>query len=1343
MVFLLTKGSDPFSARPRFQHGALTQVHEMPESALISRQRSALRELLALLAERAQREPRIEREFQTRTQSAEKDFQERCQQVIGRFESEKESSHRELEDSEERFTKRFKKEWTANERQLTESRRRIGAQHDGEFRAAKAEFDKFEETTGKSLEGRKEELDGQLGEGMAKATEAIRASNRIQREATQLLQAWRLNRDYGPVPEGERPDRRYLDAFRQLEKSVEAAEAQLKELRVLRLPPWFEGPRLVGPLLLAALVLVGLGVAFAGLASWYIGVIGGLLLWVVFGGIGCLSLYAAAKKQVKGAYLPLCQALREIDVSCEKAREQARTAHQGEVATAQKWHDQEMKRATANHQKRTTAAKELRDSELHKAQEKHDQEQADITLRKDSDLRQAHEKYQRLRAEIYERYEKDSHTIHERHYALMTESEQRRKAEWEALAADWHQRLSQFHSVAQEVIRDSDHLFPDWANAFWKNWQPPTEVPPGIRFGGYQVNLADLPGGLSSDERLKPTVPVQYALPALLPFPVRGSLLIQTGEDGKARAVQILQGLMLRTLTSLPPGKVRFTIVDPIGLGENFGSFMHLADADEALVTNRIWTEQEHIEKRLADLTEHMENVLQKYLRDQFETIEEYNANAGEVAEPFRILVVANFPANFSAEAARRLLSIVSSGARCGVYAFVSSDPAAEMPHNFNLGMLEPHTINLTWNGQRFVWKDEDFEPYPLSIDAPPSADFSIPLLRILGDKAKEAGRVEVPFEFIAPPPEKWWREDSRAGVSVALGRAGATKRQHLELGQGTSQHVLLAGKTGSGKSTLLHALITNLSLLYSPEEVELYLIDFKKGVEFKSYAVHELPHARVVAIESEREFGLSVLQALDAELKLRGDRFRQAGAQDLKSFRKVNPNLAVPRILLIVDEFQEFFSEEDKAAQEASALLDRLVRQGRAFGLHVLLGSQTLGGAYTLARSTIDQMAVRIALQCSEADAQLILSDGNTAARLLSRPGEAIYNDANGLVEGNNPFQVVWLPELQRDDFLERITKFDRRRNPSASRQQVVFEGNAPADISKNLLLHEVIETPAWPAPLPAYRAWLGEAMAIKEPTAALFRRQTGSNLLLIGQQEAGARGVLATCLVSLAAQHPSAELTGGAGGARFYVLDASPPDSPHVGYFTRLAKMLPQPIRAAGWRDLEPVLAELTEEMQRRQNADAAEGPALYLILFALHRFRDLRRREDDFSFGQTEEGPNLAKQFATLVREGSALGIHILVWADTYNNLTRSLDRLALREFDMRVLFQMSATDSSNLIDTPLAGKLGLHRAIYYSEEEGRMEKFRPYGLPPDSWLEWTKSQLNRKQAPEPAQEKISGT
>src|SRR5205085_11199289 len=138
--------------------------------------------------------------------------------------------------------------------------------------------------------------------------------------------------------------------------------------------------------------------------------------------------------------------------------------------------------------------------------------------------------------------------------------------------------------------------------------------------------------------------------------------------------VDALQTLMLRLLTATPAGKMRFLILDPVGLGQNFASFMHLADYEEALIASRIWTEAGHIEQRLTDLTAHMENVIQKYLRNQFPTIEDYNAQAGEVAEPYRILVVANFPENFSVEATRRLVSIAGSGARCGVYTLVTVD---------------------------------------------------------------------------------------------------------------------------------------------------------------------------------------------------------------------------------------------------------------------------------------------------------------------------------------------------------------------------------------------------------------------------------------------------------------------------------------------------------------------------------------------------------------------------------------------------------------------------------------------------------------------------------------------
>ena len=131
--------------------------------------------------------------------------------------------------------------------------------------------------------------------------------------------------------------------------------------------------------------------------------------------------------------------------------------------------------------------------------------------------------------------------------------------------------------------------------------------------------------------------------------------------------------------------------------------------------------------------------------------------------------------------------------------------------------------------------------------------------------------------------------------------------------------------------------------------------------------------------------------------------------------------------------------------------------------------------------------------------------------------------------------------------------------------------------------------------------------------------------------------------------------------------------------------------------------------------------DAPPIYLVIFNGGRFRDLRRGEDDFSFSMDrDKPPSPDKQWAEILRNGPAWGIHTLLWCDSYNNVSRMLDRMALREFEMRVAFQMSAADSSSLLDNPAAAKLRQHRGLFASEDLGTLEKFRPYGVPTDAWL-----------------------
>jgi len=865
-------------------------------------------------------------------------------------------------------------------------------------------------------------------------------------------------------------------------------------------------------------------------------------------------------------------------------------------------------------------------------------------------------------------------------------------------SARHQQRLAALKPAFVRFGNDLEQLSPRWSSANWSAWQPALALGQASHIGDLAVPTSGIP-----------------PLPLLFPIPGDRALLIETTSAGKQRAAAAVQSLLLRLLATTPPGDLRLTLVDPIGLGQNVAGFMRLADYDDRLIGGKAATEAQQIERQLVDLTGHMENVIQKYLRNQYATIEEYNREAGEIAEPYRLLTIFDFPVNFSETAARRLLSIIKNGPRCGVYTVLVLDQTQPLPRGFDLSDIETSAMVITWDGDRFVWQGDGFEPCALRLDRPPESGLFQRIIDRVGDAAVATSTVEVPFSRIAPEPDRWWCASAGQGLSAALGPAGARSVQTLALGSGTAQHALVVGKTGSGKSTLLHTLITSLALGYSPDEVQLYLIDFKQGVEFKIYAEEQLPHARVIAIESEREFGLSVLQGLDDELVRRGELFRAIGVDNLADYR-AQVSESLPRILLLVDEFQEFFTEDDQTAMQAAQLLDRLVRQGRAFGLHVLLGTQTLAGSYSLARSTIDQMAVRIALQCSDADSRLILADDNPAARLLSRPGEAIYNAANGLIEGNNLFQVAWLPGDDQRLYLTQIRQLAHSRGYQPSTPPIVFEGNAAADITNNRPLAELLDNPPKATPNQLV-AWLGDPVAVREPVAASFGRESGSNLLIVGQNTEAAMALISVALVSL-----SAQLRGTGKLPGLNLLDFGAADAGNADFFAQLQEAADLPFRLGRRRHLPQMISEIATEVERRLDADLASEAPIFLVIHGLHRARDLRP-DERFSFPSFETEPaeqRLAQRFEMILREGPELGIHTIAWCDTMTNLARSLDRRAFREFGLRVAFQMGAEDSVTLVDSTAASKLGPYRALFSDEDAGRIEKFRPYAKPSLGWF-----------------------
>ena len=199
--------------------------------------------------------------------------------------------------------------------------------------------------------------------------------------------------------------------------------------------------------------------------------------------------------------------------------------------------------------------------------------------------------------------------------------------------------------------------------------------------------------------------------------------------------------------------------------------------------------------------------------------------------------------------------------------------------------------------------------------------------------------------------------------------------------------------------------------------------------------------------------------------------------------------------------------------------------------------------------------------------------------------------------------------------------------------------------------------------------------------------------------------------------------------------IADFSDADDERVGhYLEQLGDVVPQPLSYTRPRGLPASLQRLADELAERQ-AQSDQGlrtrPSLFLVIFGLHRARDLQSDDGGglgvgsfSSFGGFGDAPppppSPAQLFPRLLRDGPDLGIHTIAWCDSYTNLTRILDRTLPREFETRVAMRMSADDSHALLGMPSAAKLPNLRALLVNEADGRQEKFRPYRAPTSEWI-----------------------
>jgi len=372
---------------------------------------------------------------------------------------------------------------------------------------------------------------------------------------------------------------------------------------------------------------------------------------------------------------------------------------------------------------------------------------------------------------------------------------------------------------------------------------------------------------------------------------------------------------------------------------------------------------------------------------------------------------------------------------------------------------------------------------------------------------------------------ESFWTESSIDGLTCTIGMYGINKMTFIIGDEINQRHnAIITGAVGQGKSNLISMIIHSLCHSYSPRELQMYLPDFKEGVTFKAFSnigqEQYLPHARALGLECDSNFGLAVLTSLFKEYQRRMKILKDNNMKSIRDLRLKNRTMYMPRILVVIDEFQLMF-DDSQTGHKIADMLEKSVRLFRAAGIHFILASQTLSDTSNIALSQkkdslFSQVPIRIALKNSKTESQQTLGMGNSAAAFL-RPREAIVNLDYGEITQNRKTIIGFADEV----LLQPLRKV-WWENAEECPAPYVFESEKRLSILDNMnelrKINSVSKKP---------KAVIGEKISVDgEKISIPLSREFGRNIAIIGTPDSecnNAYGMLQSVAISLAVQHPN----------------------------------------------------------------------------------------------------------------------------------------------------------------------------------------------------------------------------
>lgn len=530
--------------------------------------------------------------------------------------------------------------------------------------------------------------------------------------------------------------------------------------------------------------------------------------------------------------------------------------------------------------------------------------------------------------------------------------------------------------------------------------------------------------------------------PAFLPWQTKDNniknFIINYDNATAERAVELYKHMVMSILLGLPAKSVHLSFVNV-----HFSDWTNFFTAEDALdktIYEKITSNSEYHQ-----LLERLRKRIREYKYGP--SLEVVNESVGKIEDTYEIVVLIDDP-EAEMQYQDELVRYFENGSKFGIY-FIGLNNTEKVAKRDDQDNILKHTDSYYSINAEDVnsWRQPQKNGFITATSIANNSFWS----RAAFDYLKEIVNRKVvhKFDWDTAIKTPYTPTDNEIAAPIGFTEEGTPFNFKMD---DSHVHAFIIGDTGSGKSRFLHNLILSMTAKYQPEDVELYLLDFK-GIEFPCYKGFK--HARTIVVDySDDRIVYEVLRNIQERIEERRQLF--AGVSKISEYNKLHPDNRQSQIIILVDECQMIFPKRpSKLQRELADIIALIAQQGRAFGIHIILATQSLANA-DIDPNILSQIREHYILLCNVKEAGRLLDQEKQMAAekaiiaMQGKKGQCFYQGADGEV----PFTFNFVSEGEmQQTLIEQITKKASAHHAFA--EQKYFSGSLQYPIDQEVVTY------------------------------------------------------------------------------------------------------------------------------------------------------------------------------------------------------------------------------------------------------------------------------------------------